>query len=579
MHQLPKGQTSYLSQAAKIAMDGTRKDQEYLRTMMLPNLQRRPCVPPTAVVGGLSGRLTSAKFSESVTIDVLDILAKVSGASADRVPVYRNARDNNVAIWDAATYMIVHTHDLNSPVALMQTSTMLPSVLHPRSWVNIGYFSDFVFTTATQTPEGATDPFAFSSSSAMTFARPFVAGGHSDTRFPSGFQVRPIFAERIRGSTPKNQWFWVDAVEVNGSQQGATLNIATVINGTFTGTLPVGFESLQINTTFVLVQYQDGGNIETRYGGVGNAFISPDQSFSWLRTMDLSIPTSGYYTVRMEASYNCGGEEGLPPINDFSAMGQLTLHEYCAGGTAFICFSPAADLPSIADRYWLNGTSLLVSNENPTLQVAGRIRAIDFNATHHSNWFEATMLGGSEPFSRIPTDSQWNAGAGGPLIDGMYTWAKPTVYPTNFLMTSFDYNRTPNSTWPSHSPVLSYWPRDAAGFNGLSVTYISPSVSSGTTHCVLRLTLAAAISYVPTTQLIGTQPAMRLATADWEAMQDLLENVPNFSSNDWHSFYTGIANAIGKAADWIAGVGKKVAGVVAPVSTIGRAIADIIALF
>lgn len=484
-----------------------------------------PCAVPMTVTQGRNPSVFS-NLGTSANIDVRDLQLFIAAHEATGPEVFSTSEGISSLVWPAGPYPIVSINDPYILAILPMYRSVLSS--YPRTW-------QAAFDFPGGAPAGG--DISQASYSFPLRCRTFLADDTFGTAFPADFRVRPLARPREVELNSRREYVWVDA----------NRNTAAVYSATFllTFTTDTDFTAASLSVTPYCNHWVDGEPDVFVAGTklvVGTPTVIGTHTYQWSGQASGKIEFAGWKYFTMALAFTSLPLTGS--VLSITCTGTMSIAEHCSVGTAFLVDSNFAMYSGVVSRTWMGGHGILVSNRSPALTTQGSIYGVNYSKAY-SSWQAVTSVGLSTALAVVDTTDKYNGTEGGSLLNGVYTWARPMVMPRTLAPTTAEYVSSLVDAPIGHAIDVSN------GWDGNSVIFIDPSTSTSD-HVVMRLTAYTSVAGVMRARIINaaSTPFSLLPDQDAE-LSSVLSQVPNWSENDWHSFFLRAADIAGKVASYV----------------------------
>jgi len=389
---------------------------------------------------------------------------------------------------------------------------------------------------------------------------PLPLTGHgtaTNSVFPTGFDLRPLSAST--DPVDNRVYVWIDSsadsvVDGNPGSQGvsqAVLYVNAGSYGRFQGNITGGLSGFNLCLSVTRAAPED--NIVSDDTHQSSVLVYCSATFDSTNNESLiTVTTTTPVKVLISSSgwYSFRWSLGLPGLISWNPSWSFTTIEYNLVATTFWLNGNLLGQDSLVTKYYVTGAGLLASFRTPVLTTAGTATAYRPLSTSSSDLVSAlTQSNGAPPTSTKPSELA-NGGAGFPLEKGLWSWTKPHFWPRDYVVAAF--NDAQNGSTP-------FLPRLVGSVQfplSFEVCFLTPSFQTTTVSVAprveFRFTAFTNLIYVPGTQLVlGSFPKCT-KTDDFNALLGLLSVVPQFSENDWHKFFKGVADYTARAGSVLA---------------------------
>lgn len=519
-----------------------RNVDHFLKQVMLPDMaDTRFAAIPMAV--STSPQIAMYKLTTSIDLDFNATLKAIQSTVPTKRPIVLRGFVET-PVWaihtDTTSVPIFQTHDPAFPLCMPLKSTPPVTITTPRRFAYT--VDDIEIGPLQYSPNEAG---MMTSATQLLITSYGVVGALSFSAFPPGFAERPVFANRYIADT--SNYIWVDA--------GSVDNGAATTLGLYITTTTLSFQTVvagvqKFDVEFVAERLSSDGTFTSLSGHTSTSFTitALNVTLPAINTT-LSLSNSGFYRFTAIARlYTQGGTPVAMRSTVLSGM-SISQLEYCELGTAFFKntqFTSASG--SLGFKHYPMGVGLLASFRANYVNNAGSILAVNTSDVNCPMFYEATSLGSADISSRVATSKQYRAGSGGRIQDGLWAFVSPCTWFDRMLPIAD--SRLASET----APVLAYWPATANAPSGTNLIFISPNASSSVdveSQLIMRLTVNTTGFYNIKTQFITPSVRLMLTPDQFATALALLAEVPNFSENDWHSFFNKIASVAGSVAGGI----------------------------
>lgn len=355
-----------------------------------------------------------------------------------------------------------------------------------------------------------------------------AGGGAEGSYFPVEFRRRPVFANRVTSDT--RNYVWADA---NPIQRALLRTRGNVVN-----TDVISGENRTLSLQIQATRISSDGSEEKVSRSFNITFVQTSLSTVIPIFCDLEVGNSGFY--KLSYFFTIARSGGVPASDDSVATWQdmiVEVDEHTELGTAWY---ENRQWTGLADRVgakmWPIGVSSVFSFRGNVLQNAGSINALNVSDIQCPMWYQVASRGQSELSSAVTPHCQYGGGSGGPIQKGLWAYARPGVWWKDWI--PITDSRFASS---SAAPTLSYWVNTNAGPTSLNVLYFFPTSAADVPSLPLRISTYTTTVYTLRTQFISPCAIRGLTPDNLATAYALLAAMPNFSENDWHSFFSTIA--------------------------------------
>jgi len=548
----------------KLPVQFSRKIDEYVKSIVLPDKFMPNCVP-LSIASDIAD-MTTTRLQTSFTLDVKKLAEDF--AATTRPPILLTS-GNSVPLWahpDVATSIpIVQVQDCVAPLCMPMLS--LPLTTGPDMY-RLWQYPALTVMTGAMYPSN----FDYGVPTVYSGELSYTAMGTMGTAksvFPSGFTNRPIFVSRSIGTGAQQfeNHIWIDAC--------ADFPTNVAVQGTITTSVNV--EAGVSGELRVWLTRHSSDGLHTKIDDAAKMTI--DVLGTSAVNLQTKVTNSGFYVVNYEISFFTTTNGTIYKVDSCQFESTLAVLELTDLGTAFyVNRTFASAMPTNATSYWPIGNAMLISFRSPELVCGGSVFAVNTSELGLSEWYQ-TSSASSETISSANLRFKYNAGQGGMLKRGLWTYCSPKTWFTRKLSVC-DQRLTAYGT--EYGTALSYWLGGSNAPSGNNLIWLSPALVSGDTAptYVMQFTTYTSLVYVIRTQFISSRQLDVISSDELEQAYLLLALMTNFSENDWHSFFSKIvaaAKTVGGAIERGIGIATKAMPVVRDVAQKAVSIAGTVA--
>jgi hypothetical protein len=206
---------------------------------------------------------------------------------------------------------------------------------------------------------------------------------------------------------------------------------------------------------------------------------------------------SGFYRFTLKFQIDVTTDFTTPILVElFGAV--LNTAEYTTVGSAWYENTQyTGTVDRLSSKMWPMGVSSLFSFRGNVLQNAGSISALNVSDTDRPMFYQATSTTQAALSQVVPACRQYNDGAGGSILKGLWSYASPSSWFATMIPTT-DSRLVAAAT----APCLSYWPATNQSPGALNVLYFSPQGQGENPTMMLRVTTTVTALMALKTQVL-----------------------------------------------------------------------------